>query len=395
MNFLQYLKDNSDVSNDKVETSEPIIADFIELPELKSGPGKFGTLDTLDWDQITDQEKLTRLIAWQAEQQKKVEPHEAKCLVHGTQDYFECEAEIWPFPWAPGFLRENKSDETLEQLKGLFSRMGAKSVLRSLLVSLFPGHNTYVEPFAGSFKVLLWKKNRSKIEIVNDADNYLINFWRYVKTQPLQLVQAINALPLSEHLYRVGHAEIRTLSPFQQAVVFYYIARLSFNGVFRPSGSVYASSPYTRPNHIADLSNFLKTSARLIGVDIRCAPYHRVIKQANKPVSGKVFFYLDPPYYRTETYRTTDGKLPFTKQTHTRLAEICKEIDAVGNLFLMTNSNHPEVRAMYDGFNIYEQEVYYSISTKAKKRKKNTELIITNYDVTWPEVRSEEQMKIL
>lgn len=47
--------------------------------------------------------------------------------------------------------------------------------------------------------------------------------------------------------------------------------------------------------------------------------------------------------------------------------------------FLLTINDHPKVREWYEGFNIKEVEVNYSISRKEEVRGRYKELIITNY----------------
>ena len=47
--------------------------------------------------------------------------------------------------------------------------------------------------------------------------------------------------------------------------------------------------------------------------------------------------------------------------------------------FLVTINDHPKVREWYKDFNIKEVEVHYSVSRQSEGRKRNKELIITNY----------------
>ena len=56
---------------------------------------------------------------------------------------------------------------------------GGKSYLARRIIGLMPPHRSYVEPFAGGLNVLLNKEPR--IEITNDIDRDLINFWRQLR----------------------------------------------------------------------------------------------------------------------------------------------------------------------------------------------------------------------
>lgn len=277
---------------------------------------------------------------------------------------------------------EHEPDVKVKQLEGLIPRMGAKSGLREWLISVFPEHHTYVEPFAGSMKVLLWKKKRSRVEVVNDADKYLVNFWRHVQFYPDELAKEINSLPTSEFIFRDWHSRISEMTPFMQAVAFYYIARMSFNGIIKPSGQSYSSSPHCSPNPQVSSRDLLEHRDRLRGVDIRCSNFDLIITTCNKPVPGGVFFYLDPPYWKTYFYGTPDEKLDFEWEQQERLAELCKEIDETGNKFIQTNSCHDDLKALYKDFHIYEREVYYSLAGDKEKRKDTKEIIVSNFELT-------------
>ena len=57
---------------------------------------------------------------------------------------------------------------------------GGKSYLRHKIVKKLPGHTCYVEVFGGAGWVL-FAKGPSKVEVYNDIDGELVNFFRVVK----------------------------------------------------------------------------------------------------------------------------------------------------------------------------------------------------------------------
>lgn len=58
--------------------------------------------------------------------------------------------------------------------------LGGKRLLRKRVISLFPEHKCYVEVFGGGAWVLFGKEP-SSVEVLNDIDGELINFYRIVK----------------------------------------------------------------------------------------------------------------------------------------------------------------------------------------------------------------------
>ena len=63
---------------------------------------------------------------------------------------------------------------------------GSKARLADWIISHFPDHRSYLEPFLGSGAVL-FKKPRSLIETVNDLDGEVINLFECIRKDPERL----------------------------------------------------------------------------------------------------------------------------------------------------------------------------------------------------------------
>lgn len=57
---------------------------------------------------------------------------------------------------------------------------GGKKNLRKQIIEMIPEHHCYIEPFAGALWVLFGKE-KSKVEVINDIDRNLINFYSVIK----------------------------------------------------------------------------------------------------------------------------------------------------------------------------------------------------------------------
>ena len=66
------------------------------------------------------------------------------------------------------------------RLRTPISYYGGKQKLAAKIVSLIPRHTLYCEPFIGGAAVFFAKK-ASQVEVINDTNRELINFYRIAK----------------------------------------------------------------------------------------------------------------------------------------------------------------------------------------------------------------------
>jgi DNA adenine methylase len=85
---------------------------------------------------------------------------------------------------------------------------GAKWRVAEWLVSHFPKHQCYLEPFFGS-GAAFFTKQPSSIEILNDIDSNVINLFQVMREYPLELCQQIELTPWSQDEYASAVAAIR------------------------------------------------------------------------------------------------------------------------------------------------------------------------------------------
>ena len=69
-------------------------------------------------------------------------------------------------------------------MKTPFPYFGGKSRIAPLVWTRFGDTPNYVEPFGGSLAVLLARPFPARTETVNDANGFIVNFWRAVQAEP-------------------------------------------------------------------------------------------------------------------------------------------------------------------------------------------------------------------
>src|SRR4051794_21454863 len=85
----------------------------------------------------------------------------------------------------------NKKNGEYKMLNSPIKWVGGKSRLRKQIISLLPPHTCYVELFAGAAWVLFGKPP-SNVEVLNDIDQDLVNFFRVVKEKPEELIASFD-----------------------------------------------------------------------------------------------------------------------------------------------------------------------------------------------------------
>lgn len=173
---------------------------------------------------------------------------------------------------------------------------GGKWLLADWIISHFPPHRVYVEPYGGAASVLL-QKERSYGEVYNDLDGEIVNLFRVIRENPRRLMRAVAWTPFSRVDYR-GAFETSD-DPIEQA-------RRTIIRSFMGFGSTAASGKNTgfrsnsnrsgtTPSH--DWMNFPPNirliGRRLRGVTIEHKSAMEVMAQQD---DENVLHYQDPPY---------------------------------------------------------------------------------------------------
>lgn len=211
-------------------------------------------------------------------------------------------------------------------LKSCINRVGGKAYLSQWLCSFLPEHTLYCEPFAGGAK-LLFSKKPSKIEILNDIDNNLVNLYRVIQNNEKRhkLVDILNETPYSRSIFQSWkYGDKTALDDIEKVARYFFLCKASFAGDVErggfavPSKATGRNPAMTYQKSIDALEHIAK---RLKGVTIECLDYQECIRRYDSPES---LFYIDCPYYGHEDYYGDS----FTEKDHYELSSILHSIKA-------------------------------------------------------------------
>lgn len=186
--------------------------------------------------------------------------------------------------------------------------LGGKFRLAPWIVSHFPDHRVYLEPFGGAGSVLLHKP-RAYNEIYNDLDGELVNLFRVLRGEDApDLLRQLALTPYSREEYLAAFEPAE--DPVERArrtVVRSHMAHGTGGArMDRPTG--FRTDGITATTNVAgewaDLPEALQAIVeRIRGVNIEQRPAIELIQKFS---ASAALIYLDPPY------------LPATRSTKSR-----------------------------------------------------------------------------
>src|SRR5579862_1892928 len=113
-------------------------------------------------------------------------------------------------------------------MKPVFPWPGRKSWAVKHIIPRIPQHTCYCEPFAGGIAILL-AKEPSLVEVINDLNADLVNFYRCVRFHPDEPIREIQWALRSRREFADLKAQ-GGLTDIQRAATWFRIQTLSFGG---------------------------------------------------------------------------------------------------------------------------------------------------------------------
>lgn len=198
---------------------------------------------------------------------------------------------------------------------------GSKWRIAKWIISHIPNHHSYLEPFFGSGAVL-FNKEPSAIETVNDLDHDVVNLFRCIKEDPEKLACMVELTPYSRKEYDDSFKQVPE-DKFEQAVRF--LVQCWQGHGFRQNGrKVGWKNDVQGREEMYACKNWYRLSGWIIGVvdrlkqvQIECRPAIELINRFRYP---NVLIYADPPYL-LETRSGKQYKHEMTEQDHVELLE--------------------------------------------------------------------------
>lgn len=258
---------------------------------------------------------------------------------------------------------------------------GGKKRIAEWILQYIPSHDIYCEPFFGGGAVF-FAKQPSYLEVINDHNTMLINFYRQCQENFDIMASKIQNELHSEFRYHLAekiYSGQKSASDIEKAVATWLVFNQSWNASARAgwkfdqgSGGSHAGIVFAHARR--NFCQWLKK--RLQYVQISCRDALQVIRDRD---SERTFFYLDPPYPDTNQGH-------YSGYTWEKLEELLTLLQSIQGLFAL--SNYPsEMISKFSAENNWQLKEFTmkkNSNMAAVEGSQKTEVLLMNYEISVP-----------
>ncbi len=249
----------------------------------------------------------------------------------------------------------------LKRNRPLVRYFGGKWLLAPWIISHFPAHKVYVEPFGGGASVLIRKK-RAYAEVYNDLDGEIVNVFRVCRDNGADLVRALELTPFSREELELSLLDAE--SPIEQArrSVFRSYAgfgsdsfkltragvreRMGFRAKSNRSGSTPAHDWRAYPKAL------LVTIERLRGVVIENKDALEVMTDHD---DAHTLHYVDPPYVSSTRGSRRSYRYEMSNTDHRRLVA---HLEGLKGMVIVSGYDCDLYRELFKGWRRIEKPAF-------------------------------------
>ncbi len=250
---------------------------------------------------------------------------------------------------------------------------GGKQKLAAKIVSLIPDHNLYCEPFIGGAAVF-FAKPPSKVEVINDTNSELINFYEVVKNDFPSLYQKVRISLHSRSMFDDARHIVERPHMFtriDRAWAIWVLAAQGFSGMIDGKSWGYDVAKNTTTKKIINKRDLFgeEYAFRLQNVQIECTDALRIIRSRDTEDS---FFYCDPPYFNSNCGHYDGYSLD-------DFENLLKLLSGIQGKFLLSSYPSPILKKYTQDFGWKQISIEQRVSVNKGAGKAKTEVLTANY----------------
>lgn len=235
----------------------------------------------------------------------------------------------------------------------------------------------YFEPFVGGGALFFELKHTPSV--LADLNAEFVNLYEVLRDRVEVLIEALSAYENTEAAYyRARAVNPETLSRVERAARTWFLNQTCFNGIYRVNKAGLFNVPYGSRNRMEwGPFGFLRAPSRLLrSTELRVGDFETGLAGCG----ARDFAYLDPPYDLLPGAQVLRYQRDvFSASAQERLADVVRNLDRKGALFLLSNTDTPRIRALYRGFEIEAVEIPRKVGGHKGRRAPASEVLIRNY----------------
>lgn len=260
---------------------------------------------------------------------------------------------------------------------------GKGQLLRELRAFVPASFGRYHEAFLGGGALFFGIADRvstKKRPRLSDVNAELISCYQVVRDDVEGLIRALSRHPYDkEHFYAVRAQDPKALSPTERAARTIFLNRTGYNGLYRVNSRGQFNVPFGRYTNpvVCNAPNLRACSRALAGARLEVADFSACLRHAQR---GDLV-YFDPPYVPVSETATFTSYIPggFGWEQQQQLADTFRQLAREGVFVMLSNSDTPELRALYRDFRVESVKARRAINSRADRRGQIGEVVVLSY----------------
>lgn len=267
---------------------------------------------------------------------------------------------------------------------------GGKSIMTPFFMDLLLANPmkrvVYAEPYAGGAgtAINLLLNGIADSILINDANVAVYSFWHYLLECKDDFINKVleTHITIDEWLKQKDILKNSTMPSFELGFATFFLSRTNRSGILTagPIGGNTSQKQYAAKYKLDCRFNKTDLCARLEQIGamanrITVSNFDAITFLDNIGHNDDVIVYLDPPYY------VNGRSLYMNYYTHNNHVELSNYLREANDFkWVLSYDNVPEIRELYEGFNLYRFDLKYT----AQGIKTGSELLTHSRNIVLP-----------
>ncbi|MBS1641529.1 MAG: DNA adenine methylase [Bacteroidetes bacterium] len=259
-----------------------------------------------------------------------------------------------------------------KQIRTPISYYGGKQCMLTHILPLIPQHEIYTEVFFGGGAVF-WAKQKSGVEVINDLNGNVINFYNVLKTDFAALKREVEQTIHSRLVYKramVIYDIPQLFTPVQRAWAFWVATNMGYSSqVGSWAFDYYGKTERKIAVRIEEFTDIY--SERLKHTSIENNDACNVLSVRDRP---NAFHFVDPPYVGANQGH-------YSGYTQENMNELLSTLATLKGKFMLTTYPNDELTNSIKKYGWHTKSFDMFLSASNTKQKRKIEVITTNFEI--------------